>query len=145
MKEKEVMCLATGKTYDLVLETGVTAHPAIRPYPSFTPMYVAPIKKGGTIEFVYPIPTKIECLPDELFLWKEDLEAVGHWERIMAYHQQRKETFGYSKTNTEYRFYVFGEPIPVAQPFVQKGIQIAKRLDIEDIPLGNSSERCGTV
>lgn len=52
---KEVICLAVGKTYDMVINAKITAHPDIAPYPRDSYSYLIPIKKGGTLEYLYDI------------------------------------------------------------------------------------------
>ena len=70
---REVLCLATGNTYEMVLNTCVTAHPAVAPYPRIEPQYVVPIKKGGLLEFLYLVEDIIECLPGDVYHYKEKL------------------------------------------------------------------------
>lgn len=131
---KEVICLAVGKTYEMVLNTKVTAHPNVAPYPCSEFKYIIPIKKGGTLEYLYNVKKRISCLPNDIYKYKDSL-IEKEYISLVQYHEQRKNTFGYRETNTEYVFYILGEPLVIKQPFEKKGIQVSVILDLEDIPL----------
>ena len=86
-----VLCLAAGNTYDLILQTGITAHPAVAPYPKKNPPYITPIKKGGILEFLYKVTRIIECYPDDIRFYKANLNTT-EYERLTTYHEIRNLT-----------------------------------------------------
>lgn len=59
----DVICLAVGQTYELVVSTMITAYPNVAPYPRSDFEYLIPIKKGGTLEYLYnvTIPAYSKC------------------------------------------------------------------------------------
>ena len=132
-----VLCLAAGNTYDLILQTGITAHPAVAPYPKKNPPYITPIKKGGILEFLYKVTRIIECYPDDIRFYKDNLNTT-EYERLTTYHEIRKQTFGYSKKNEKYKFYILENPKAIKQPYIRKGIQISVFINLSDIPLENT-------
>lgn len=83
---KNVLCLATGKTYDIVVGTKVTAYPAVVPYPRFEPDYRIPIKKGGQLEHLYQVENIIECLPEDLEKYRNRL-TFEQYRSLTAYHK----------------------------------------------------------
>lgn len=132
----DVICLAVGQTYELVVSTMITAHPNVAPYPRSDFEYLIPINKGGTLEYLYSVKKRISCMPNDVYKYEHSLSRK-EYVSLIQYHEQRKDSFGYGKTDTEYVFYILGEPKMIAQPFERKGIQVAVKLDIENIPLVN--------
>ena len=133
----DVICLAVGKTYEIVLETKVTAHPNSAPYPSAEYDYVIPIKKGGSLEYMYDIKKKISCMPNDIYL-QEKILSEDEYAALVKYHEKRKDSFGYGKLETQYVFYILGEPLAIKQPFEKKGIQVSVKMNSNDIPLENT-------
>lgn len=131
---KEVLCLATGSTYEIVLKTQVTAHPAVAPYPSGNTKYLIPIKKGGTLEYMYVVSNQIECLPQEIYEYAQ-LLSKEEADKLIQYHELRNSSFGYGRKETKYKFYFLSNPVVIKQPFEKKGIQVSVRLDVSDVPL----------
>ena len=129
---EEVLCIAAGQTYDIVIRTGITAHPAVAPYPRLEPTYLAPIKKGGSIEYLYLVKNIIECLPEDVYIYKNQL-AENDYRALISYHESRRDTFGYSRNETKYRFYVLGTKEILKKPYIKKGIQVSVRIDLADI------------
>jgi len=129
-----VICLATGSTYEMVERTSVTAHPACAPYPRCIPDYMIPIRKGGYVDKLYNIKAIIECLPDEVYEHKSELSEKD-FSNLIAYHEQRKATFGYSKTDEKYRFYVCSELYTIDPSYRIKGIMVSKIIDIGSVPI----------
>ena len=64
-----VWAMATGRTYDTVIKYGVHAHPAVAPYPH-AKGYLAPIRQGGAIEYIYKVEKVIECKPESVYTMK---------------------------------------------------------------------------
>ena len=60
MLENNVLDLASGATYSTVIKFSVHAHPAVAPYPH-EKEYLAPIKQGGVIEYIYRV---VKCVED---------------------------------------------------------------------------------
>ena len=129
---KEVLCLATGKTYELILNTNITAHPASVPYPKGDTSYLIPIKKGGVLEYLYDVVNIIECYPEDIYNYKDMLSAENY-RNLRRYHETRKETFGYSKESTKYRFYVLKLYSRIEKECVKKGVQVSVRIDLSDV------------
>ena len=133
-KLNDVICLATGKTYEIVKETFVTAHPSCAPYPRFMPEYMIPIKKGGVVEYLYSVSEIIECLPEEIYLFKDKLNE-NQFKKLVLYHELRKNSFGYGKASEKYRFYICERYADIYPEFRIKGIQVSKKMKLEEIPL----------
>lgn len=129
---KEVLCLATGKTYDLILNTSITAHPTSVPYPKGDTSYLIPIKKGGVLEYLYDVVTVIECYPEDVYDYKAML-SVENYSNLCRYHEERKETFGYSKEATKYRFYILKLNRKIEKEYIKKGVQVSARIDLSDV------------
>lgn len=129
---KEVLCLATGNSYDMVTGNNVTAHPAQRPYPRFEPEYLIPIKKGGVLEYLYNVEDIIECLPEDIYTYADKL-APEQYNNLVSYHRARSTSYGYAKKETKYRFYLLKKIAPIQQPCLRKGIQVSVRMDLADI------------
>jgi hypothetical protein len=129
---KEVLCLATGKTYELILDTGITAHPTTPPYPKEHTEYLVPIKKGGTLECLYDVIETIDCYPEDIYGYKDMLSAENY-SNLCRYHEKRKSTFGYSKKNIKYRFYILKLRALIKNGFTKKGIQVSVRIDLADV------------
>ncbi len=136
---KDVICLAVGQTYDMVLDTKITAHPDVAPYPRDDYNYLIPIKKGGTLEFLYNVKQKISCLPEEVYKYKGVLSAKDY-KSLIEYHERRRDSFGYGKEETNYVFYILGESMLIEQPFEKKGIQVSFKMDIEDVPVAGMKD-----
>ena len=130
---KNVICLAVGHTYDIVVDTGITAHPDIAPYPRNDFKYLIPIKKGGSLEYLYKIKQKISCLPNDVYQY-ENLLSPSDYAALIQYHELRKSTFGYGKADTNYIFYILGDERLIKQPFEKKGIQVSVGIDLKDVP-----------
>ena len=133
----EVLCLATGRTYEMVLNTQVTAHPAVAPYPRFKPKYVVPIKKGGSLEILYLVDVIIECLPEDIYSYKDKLTET-QYQHLVLYHETRQACYGYAKVATFYRFYLLKEIGMIQQPCIRKGIQVSVKVCLSDIPTINT-------
>lgn len=131
---KDVMCLAVGQTYDIVTSTKITAHPDVAPYPRAKLNYLIPIKKGGTLEYLYDVKRQISCMPNDVYEYRDKLNP-DEYTSLIEYHELRKNSFGYGKADTNYTFYFLGKEQLIEQPFEKKGIQVSIRLDLEDIPL----------
>ena len=129
---KDVLCLATGKSYNIVLETCVTAHPACPPYPRWTPIYVIPIKKGGYLEHLYRVVEIIECFPDDIYKCDHHLSAE-RFNNLCQYHEKRSKSFGYGKANTKYRFYILKHEEIIKQPCMKKGIQVSAKIKLSEL------------
>lgn len=113
---KEVLCLATGKTYEIILSTAITAHPLGAPYPKGDTSYLIPIKRGGVLEYLYDVVEIVECYPDEIYTYSAVM-SEENYANLCRYHEIRKATFGYSKEATKYRFYIIKEAHPLFGKF----------------------------
>ena len=131
---KEVICLAAGDTYGVVMDTAVTAHPARAPYPRTEYSYLVPIRRGGYLERLYDVLNIVECLPDDVEKQKSNISAE-QYERLLRYHLIRSKTFGYGDGKQPYRFYILREHAVIRQPFQRRNIQISVKMKLEDIPL----------
>ena len=131
---KDVLCLATGRTYEMVVCTQVTAHPAVAPYPRFGAKYVVPIKKGGVLEYLYHVEDIIECLPKDVYNYEDKLTKT-QFKRLISYHETRQISYGYAKAATPYRFYLLKEMGQIQQPCIRKGIQVSVRIDLADVSI----------
>ena len=129
---KEVLCLATGKTYELILSTNITAHPSSVPYPKGDTSYLIPIRKGGALECLYDVVDVIECYPDEIYNYRDMLSAENY-SNLCRYHEERRETFGYSKETTKYRFYILKLNRKIEKECVKKGVQVSVRINLSDV------------
>ena len=131
---KNVICLATGKTYDLILDTCVTAHPACAPYPKMIPEYLVPIKKGGCLEHLFRVIEIIECFPEDIYDYSSTL-SNGNYDNLCRYHEIRNQTFGYGKSDTKYRFYILKYEEAIKPPCIKKGIQVSVSVELSDIKM----------
>lgn len=132
--DKDVICLATGSTYDIVTMTAVTAHPAVAPYPRKEFPFLVPIKKGGYMEKLYSVQAIVECLPSMIHEQKGNL-TTEQFSRLEQYHHLRSKSFGYGRSNAPYRFYILSEQGNIAQPFQKKNIQVSVKMSSSDIPM----------
>lgn len=69
----DVICLAVGQTYELVVSTMITAHPNVAPYPRSDFEYLIPINKGGTLEYLYSVKKRISCMPNDVYKYEHSL------------------------------------------------------------------------
>ena len=132
--DKDVICLATGSTYDIVTRTAVTAHPAVEPYPRKEFPFLVPIKKGGYMEKMYGVQAVVECLPSMIQEQKGTLTSE-QYTRLQQYHDLRGKSFGYRRSGIPYRFYILSERGDIVQPFQKKNIQVSVRMNSSEIPL----------
>ena len=131
---KNVLGLAVGQNYECVIDCAVTAHPAIRPYPSRNYDYIIPIRKGGVMECVFSVATIVECLPDEVYSLKGTI-SDDHYRQLVHYHERRMATYTYGDSAVPYRFYILKPFANIQQPYVRKYIQMSIGLDLNEIPL----------
>ena len=139
MNNKNVICLPTSGTYDIVLTTRVTAHPAVAPYPKGPFDYLVPINAGGAVELIYPIHRQILCKPEGLNNLECEL-SPSEYDALLEYHKSRSRGFGYGKKDTDYLFYLLGDPLPIKQPFFIKSIRVSAKKALEDFPIIRSKE-----
>ena len=132
--DKDVICLATGSTYEIVTMTAVTAHPATAPYPRKEFPLLVTIKKGGYMEIIYTVQAIVECLPSQIHVQKESL-TPEQFSRLQQYHYLRSRSFGYGHVNTTYRYYILSEKGYIAQPFQKKNIQVSVKMSSSEIPM----------
>ena len=130
--EQQVICVATGSTYDIVIATAVTAHPARSPYPRTDYSYLIPIRKGGYLEKLYDVCAYVECKPEDVEQQKAVLPEE-QYERLLRYHTLRSRSFGYE--DEDYRFYILHERAEIRQPFQRRNIQVSAKINLSDIPL----------
>ena len=133
MADNNVIAMAAGSTYETVFKYSVHAHPAVPPYP-YAKAYLALIRQGGTIEYVYKIISVVECLPEKVYDQKNKL-TEDQYKALIGYHEERSKSFGYGKKNTNYRYYILERYGEVLQPFQKKGIRLSVGLNLRDIPL----------
>ena len=130
----DVIALAVGNTYDIVIRTSVTAHPARAPFPRGDFSLLIPIQKGGYMEELYNVLTIVECLPQDVEK-QRDLLTAEQYAQLQRYHAMRSKTFGYSDVGGIYRFYILSKKANIVQPFRRKNIQISVKLNSSEIPL----------
>ena len=133
MEEKNVIAVATGNTYDLVTQYSVHAHPAVSPYSSGRE-FLIPIKKGGTLEYIYKVVTTIECLPEDIEKHKDSLTEQQYL-NLFRYTNARNKTYGFSRKNTAYRFFILEKYGDIKQPFIRKNIQVSVFYNLDEIPV----------
>lgn len=131
---RDVICLATGSTYDIVLDTAVTAHPARSPYPKPDYSYLIPIRKGGYLERLYDVCNYVECKPGDVEKQKAILPD-DQYERLLRYHTLRSRSFGYGDDEEPYRYYILHERAAIKQPFQRRNIQVSTRIELSSAPL----------
>ncbi len=137
---EDVICLAVPQTYEIVVNTKITAHPNGQGYPQDNFNYLIPIKKGGTLEYLYKVKKQFKCLPNDVYKYKYSLNNT-EYSALIEYHEARKKSFGYKdKDNTEHTFYILGESFSIEQPFEKKWIQTSVKLNLNDIPLINKDK-----
>ncbi len=121
---KEIISFPSSKTYELVRETNIHAHPIKVGFPSVCPEYMMIRAKGGISHDIFKVEAFIEVNPlddFELSLYKE----MPYWDRLSSYLYQRKNEFGFkSAPQYKYRFYVLNSvykfnPVHITYPNTQ--------------------------
>ncbi|MDO4379314.1 MAG: hypothetical protein Q4D20_00405 [Clostridia bacterium] len=129
----DVLCLATGDTYDLVLKTKITAHPTTRAYPVADTLYLVPIRKGGVMEYLFFISDTLICEPDNIYSYANVLDETKY-KRLVAYHEERRATFGYGKS-APYKFYFLELKAVIPQPCIKKYVRVSAKINLDALNL----------
>ena len=138
MEEKNVIAVATGNTYELVNKYSIHAHPAVSPY-STGREYLIPIKRGGTLEYIYKVVSVIECLPEDVEKYKSSL-SEQQYNNLCGYTNDRINTYGFNRKNTKYRFFILEKYGDIEQPFIRKNIQLSVFYNLDEVPVIQSEE-----
>lgn len=105
--EKPIISFACGKSYDLINETLVHAHPLANYYPSTVFPYLMARAKGGKTDYLYKVVDYIDLNPKD----KKYISSLPpEYDSIKDYYNKRMTKLGFSKTDLSYRFYML-EPI----------------------------------
>lgn len=107
INEKPIISFACGKSYDLINETHVHAHPLANYYPSTVYPYLMARAKGGKTDYLYKVVDYIDLDPKDKNLISS---LPPKYDSIKDYYNKRIAKMGFSKTDLSYRFYVL-EPI----------------------------------
>lgn len=104
---KPIVSFACGKTYKLINETHIHAHPVKSRYPSDVYPYLMARAKGGITDYLFKV---VDCLE----LNPKDNELVNSlptkYASVRDYIKRRMPNLGFDKAPTPYRFYLL-EPI----------------------------------
>lgn len=143
---RHALALATGITYEAVTGSGITAHPAKKPYPKGDKAYVIPIAKGGLIEWVYAAKRTLEMRPlDMVSFATREGGALG--DALLTYHKARIEAFGGTldeayQLGIPYRFYVMERAASILSPTHKKYVQVSALMDLGQMDLRWLSDPC---
>lgn len=102
----KVLSFPAGKTYELITNTLIHAHPIKRGYPKNVCRLINFRANGGYIEAVYEVVDFIEGSPTDV------LNSLGRFNqdvqnRLKQYIETRKATYGFaSEDKYDYRFYI---------------------------------------
>ena len=109
---KPIVSFACGKTYDLINETHIHAHPVTNRYPSKVYPYLMARANGGFTDFLYRVVDHVELNP-------KDVSKVNNlpakYDSVKKYINRRMSKLGFNKAPIPYRFYLL-EPIHRFKP-----------------------------
>ena len=128
--EKNIVSFPGGGTYDLVVETGVHAHPVKDGYPSKISPYLMLRGKGGVSEALYRVVDTVEINPlDESAVNK----LPAKYDAVKTYINKRKNDYGFSRAPLPYRFYVLDEVYRFNPAFKMANLQGYTYLSFRDV------------
>ena len=131
--EKPIVTFACSKTYDLINNTHIHAHPVTSSFPSFVYPYIMARAKGGITEYLYKVVDSIELNPMD----RHQVNSLStKYPTVKNYIDQRLSGLGFSKAPIPYRFYIL-EPVHRFCPafVMEKNIQGYTSYSFEEIGL----------
>lgn len=129
--EKPIVSFACGKTYALINETHIHAHPVSNYYPQNVYPYLMARAKGGISEYLYKVVDHLELNPMD----KAKVNALpAKYISVKKYIAKRMPKMGFKKAPTPYRFYLL-EPIYIFDPIftIIKNDEHPKYYNFEDL------------
>lgn len=136
---KPIVSFACGKTYDLINETHIHAHPVSNHYPSKVYPFLMARAKGGFTDILYRVVDHIELNPKD----KSKVNALtAKYDSVKRYINRRLSTFGFNKAPTPYRFYLL-EPIHRFKPafVVESNNEHPRYYYFEDVGVPNPNKK----
>ncbi len=130
-KEKTVLAMPAGETYDIVIKNSIHAYPSS--YPKARDYFV-PIRKKGVMEYLYRVVDTIECYIDDIDEYRSVL-TEEQFTNLYNYHRDRLKGFNYGSPHEKYRFCILEKCGDIVQPYIKKGVRRCVGLNLEDIPL----------
>lgn len=130
-KEKTVLAMPAGETYDIVIKHSIHAYPSS--YPKAREYFV-PIRKKGVMEYLYRVVNTIECFIDDVDEYRNVL-TKEQFANLKNYHRDRLKGFNYGSPHEKYRFCILEKYGDIVQPYIKKGVRKCVGLYLEDIPL----------
>jgi hypothetical protein len=136
---KPIVSFACGKTYDLINETHIHAHPVSNYYPSKVYPFLMARANGGFTDILYRVVDHIELNPKD----KSKVNALpAKYNSVKKYINRRLSTFGFNKAPTPYRFYLL-EPIHRFKPafVVESNNEHPRYYYFEDVGVPNPNKK----
>ena len=130
-KEKTVLAMPAGDTYDIVIKHSIHAYPSS--YPKARDYFI-PIRKKGVMEYLYRVINTIDCYIDDIEGYRSVL-TKEQFINLKNYHKDRLNGFNYGSPHEKYRFCILKKCGDIVQPFIKKGVRKCVGLHLEDIPL----------
>jgi len=103
--DNRVVTFPASKTYDLVMEYNIHAHPIKNGYPMVVPKFLAVRKEYGKIERIFLIESTIDIFPEVIETRVNEFLEEGR-ENLISYHRNRVKAFGYDEKDCKYRYYM---------------------------------------
>lgn len=120
----KVLTVPINGTLDLIEKYKVHAHPLKGGYPSKKTNFIAFREPGGIINDIYEVLNTVDIIPDEYLI--DD--------NITKYIISRKQTFGFSEENTQYRFYILNHYIKLQPSYIlTPNPQGSKYINLNDL------------
>lgn len=135
--DKLIVSFACGKTYDLINETHIHAHPVSSRYPAIVYPFLMARAKGGITEYLYKVVDHLELNPMD----KAKVDALpDKYDSVKKYIANRISKIGFKKAPMHYRFYLL-EPIYTFNPIftIIKNNEHPKYYSFEDLGIPNLS------
>lgn len=104
--EREVISIPASGTLDLIYKYGIHAHPDTKGYPYKNSLYYTFRGKGGVMERLYFVEETFKFKPYDIDKIKTIIQDANQREKVILYIEERKNTYGYSEKNTDYKFYI---------------------------------------
>lgn len=104
--EREIISIPASGTLDLIYKYGIHAHPDMKGYPYKNSLYYTFRGKGGIMEELYFAEDIFKLNPYDISMINNTIQDTKRRERVIRYIEERKNTYGYSEKNTDYKFYI---------------------------------------
>ena len=128
----KVLTVPINGTLDLIEKYKVHAHPLKGGYPSKKTNFIAFREPGGIINDIYEVLNTVDIIPDEYLI--DD--------NISKYIISRKQTFGFSEENTQYRFYILNHYIKLQPSYIlTPNPQGSKYINLNDLINSNQNNQ----